>query len=556
MFHLILPGWDADELSLPISLFLFGTQDYIWLWFVAIAIPVSWWVICWRGVRSEKKVDLSQIWVSVIALLVIAFAVTATQWVYRDFALSMDEFMVQYQSTILLNGYLVAPVDPEWLSIARAQRPGFLIVDAEYQYWAPGYRPGTAILYAMFSAIGIGWIMNAVFCGASVILVAAIARQTLPNMSGAAIWAAIFLASSPQFLITGITPYTMTAHLVASLLWLYLFTLDRLATHVLAMAIGAFALGLHQINVHAMFALPFLVHLFVWRGRRKLAASYALTYAIALGLWTFWMDIAAWLHGFEAVEIGLDARNGGGAEYLKHAVSSGLSRLAWENVAYWMMNLSRFLAWQNAIVFPFLMLALASWRHLPVQLKLIALSVVTTLAPYIALMPDQGHGWGYRYLHPVLGNIAILAAFGLLSAVPALSGRLRRLAVWITAITILLSVPLRAYQVNDVVERMVDAMAYLTSRRTDIVLVDTRGIWYGNDLVRNDPFLTNTPIILSASDLSDERLTILCDLMTVDLVGAEDLKAFGIKPFKQARQTDGNAIENTQIRLERLGCNY
>ena len=553
-FHFALPDWNAKELGSPVSFIMFATQDDRWLWVVVVAMPAAWWLTSLRQARTGHELGFSQLLVISIAVLVTVIVAAGTQLVFRDFALSMDEFMLRYQSVILQRGYLVAPVDSEMLSIASAQRPGFLIVDAEHKYWAPGYRPGTAILHATFSRFGLDWLMNAFFCGASIILVAAIARKTLPNVPGATVWAAVFLASSPQFLLTGMTPYTMTAHLLASLLWLYLFLLDRPVTHVLAMLVGAMAIGLHQINVHLMFALPFLIHLLFWRRNWRLAACYSLIYATALGGWIFWMDIAAWVHKLDAVEVTLDTGIGGGAEYLTHVIDSGMERFEWKNAAYWAMNLSRFLAWQNAIAIPFFVLTIVSWRHLPVQLKLMAWSIVTTLAPYIALMPDQGHGWGYRYLHPVLGNMAILATFGLLCAASAMADRLRHLAVLFTALTILIALPLRANQANFVITPMEGAMKFVRSRDADTVLVDTSSIWYGNDLVRNDPFLRNRPLILAVGDLSDQHLTILCENGSINLVNEDNLSKFGIKGNYQPNQGEKNTALAISVRLKKLGC--
>lgn len=547
-----LPGWNAREMDSPISLVLFATQDHWWLWVVVITLPVAWNLSPSAPFPILPQTSWYKHWLAILVMLTVVTIAAGTPWIYRDFALSMDEFMMRFQSIILQNGYFVAPVEPDWLPLAGALRPGFLVVDWNYGYWAPGYRPGTAILHAGFSFFGLGGVMNAVFCGASVVLVAAIARQTLPNFQGAGLWAAIFLVISPQFLLIGMAPYTMTAHLLASLIWLYLFILDRPRSHLLAMVVGAFALGLHQINVHVMFALPFLLHLLVWRGRWKLTLAYVLAYAIALGAWIFWMDIATWVQGLNPIEHEMNASSAGGIRYLKNAIGTGLNQQSWQKLINWMINLSRFVAWQNAIVVPLLICALLSWRKLPVDLKLMAISIITTLLPYIVLMPDQGHGWGYRYLHPVLGNIAIIAAFGLLSVGPALSGKLCRVAIWVTGATFIFGVPLRAYQTYAVVAPVERAMNYINSRSTDIVLVDTQSIWYGSDLVRNDPFLTNSPIVLSLVNLPDARLTMLCQTHSTTLVDAEDLAAFGIKRLQSA--PEGHSNETANDRLKRLGC--
>ena len=69
--------------------------------------------------------------------------------------------------------------------------------------------------------------------------------------------AAVLLATSSQFLLTAMTPYSMTAHLALNLAWLWLFLRGGVVGHSLAIAVGALACGLHQLVFHPLFVAPF-----------------------------------------------------------------------------------------------------------------------------------------------------------------------------------------------------------------------------------------------------------------------------------------------------------
>jgi len=43
--------------------------------------------------------------------------------------------------------------------------------------------------------------------------------------------------------------------------------------------------------------------------------------------------------------------------------------------------------------------------------ELVAGLVLTLLAMFM-LLPYQGHGWGYRYLHGLIGSAALLGGYG------------------------------------------------------------------------------------------------------------------------------------------------
>ena len=147
-------------------------------------------------------------------------------------------------------------------------------------------------------------------------------------------------------------------------------------------------------------------------------------------------------------------------------------------------------------------------------LRLAALGCALTLVVVLVLLPFQGHGWGYRYLHGYIGVLALLAAQAWVELVPPERARLpQSWTAMCTAIVYVLAIqfPLQALQVHDYLAPLVRAVAAIESADAGIVVVDDRGI-YGEDLIRNDPFLRKAPITLTLSKLQDEQIEKLCML--------------------------------------------
>ena len=59
----------------------------------------------------------------------------------------------------------------------------------------------------------------------------------------------------------------------------------------------------------------------------------------------------------------------------------------------------RFVDWQNPIVLPFALLAYRPVRDGDGIARELSTGLALTLAAMFILLPYQGHGWGYRYLH-------------------------------------------------------------------------------------------------------------------------------------------------------------
>ena len=93
------------------------------------------------------------------------------------------------------------------------------------------------------------------------------------------------------------------------------------------------------------------------------------------------------------------------------------------------------------------------------------------------------------------------------------------LAVWI---------PLRLGQVAAFTTPYARAYRAIRQAPADVVIVDPRGLWYGDDLVRNDPFLGPGPKVMKRTLLKDPQVRALCARYRIAVFDRQDGAAFGI----------------------------
>jgi hypothetical protein len=72
------------------------------------------------------------------------------------------------------------------------------------------------------------------------------------------------------------------------------------------------------------------------------------------------------------------------------------------------------------------------------------------------------------------------------------------------ATALVVQVPLRFWQGERFIRPYAAAYRHLASRPARVVLVYGDSIWYGRDLIRNDPYLRGQPVVLAARLLSRE----------------------------------------------------
>jgi hypothetical protein len=452
-----------------------------------------------------------------LATLVALVAFFGWRLVFGGYAFSRDEDMAQFGAAIVGHGQAWAGVAPEWRGYAQALEPEFVRFAPGNGLWQPFYLP----VNAAFQALA-GPLANPLLAALAVGALFTVARRVWPDRPARAWAAALLLATSSQFLLAAATPYAMTGHLALNLLWLALHLRGGRAGHAGALAVGFLACGLHQLAFHPLFVAPFVLQL--WLARRwATAALYTLVYA---AICLFWVEFPALSLAWQG-----GAAAGGAVAGLGGQVAAIAAARHPPAAATMAENLIRFMTWQNLFSAPLLVLGFIPAVRAGGAMRALAAGLALTTAALIVLMPYQGYGWGYRYWHGLLGSIALIGVLGGARLVEGLSDPDRRAAQTLFGAAMMISafvlLPIRALQAHDLVAPYARIEAAIRAAPADVVLVDSKGGWYLNDLVRNDPFLRNRPLVMRARGLTPEQRLALCASRRLALLTAADAGRLG-----------------------------
>lgn len=310
--------------------------------------------------------------------------------------------------------------------------------------------------------------------------------------------ALLFYLGSGQVLLAGMSAFAMPAHLALNMLWLWLFLMDRRGSDFAALAVGALATGLHQPLFHPLFVAPFILLLISRRAWGR-AALFALAYAV-IGL--FWLTWPSWI--YDLIEIGRPA--------VKPMDSSFWTRLVWmwttpsaPRTIFMSANLLRFAAWQPILLLPLFAVGLATARRNGFVMALSAAVILPIIAAGI-LMPDQGQGFGYRYVHGAIGAAILVAIYGWQNAIKC-DARWRPLIKRCLAGGLLILLP----------AQMAMEHAYYAS----FAAVDRRIAASGTDyfIVGNDDAPLSNAFVIDRADLSNRPLRLFGDRIDAELIG-------------------------------------
>jgi hypothetical protein len=517
------------ELTPPFALtrMLMQTQDApnlilvaaLLLALAAFAVPAAWSRWAERFAAGDALIVVAIVGAGLVAAL-------GTRYVMLNTPLSHDEIMAQFDADIIASGRLLAPVPPEWRVFAPALKPAFRLPVPGDVAWASTYLPGNAGLRAILGKAFSSDLVNAVLVVAALLALLGIARQLWPQRRDAWVIAIMLAASSSQVLCMAMTPYAMSAHLALNLIWLWLFLRNTVFGHVSVVAIGFVATGLHQIVFHPLFVAPFLLQLLIER-RWRLGAFYISCYA-AIGL--FW--IVYWQLLLATNGIATEAARAVGLSFFLSRVASLLYYFSASGLETMVQNLLRFAAWQNPLLLVLLAPGMAlAWRAGGVVRSLAAGIVLTVVAMFI-LLPYQDIGWGYRYVHGLIGSAALLAAFGWIGMTAAATPEQRRAAWGITAATtaaaVLVLLPIHAWQMHAMIAPYARAHTAIEKSGAGAVIIDTTGVYYGIELIRNDPYLRNRPLIFDIWVLDEPLVRELCTRMKVMIFDGTEAARYGV----------------------------
>ena len=429
-------------------------------------------------------------------------------FVYEETLFSQDEFAMDFQAQLFGQGMLKAPVPEDWQPFASAMAPIFITYEEATGSWMASYLPVYAVMLAAFQAVSLGAWLNPVLAALTLWALLGLLRTIWPERPQDALLVTLLLAVSPQFLVTAMSGYTMTAHLLFNLLWLRLYLENRRWGLLALPWVGFLAMGLHAFVPHALFAIPFLLRMVADR-RWGLSAYVASVYLMASAIWIVFLQ-----HVNPTI----------GAVTADRFWFPG-----WQQFVSQGMSLALLMSWQ---ALPLMVLAAMGLICRPKGNALlfdVMWSCLFTFGLYFFFLHDQGHGWGNRYFHPALGNLAIFAMVGwraLLEKTP------RPAALgFVTGgllLALLVQVPLRLYQVQDVMKPFMRAQEFFATIEQPVVLLPTEAIWYGQDLVRNVPFFDQDPKIFFLSRVSQAKLEKLERHGPIRLVTPKELEALGL----------------------------
>ena len=116
--------------------------------------------------------------------------------------------------------------------------------------------------------------------------------------------------------------------------------------------------------------------------------------------------------------------------------------------------------------------------------------------------------------------------------------------------------PWRVYQVHAFVSPYAAAVEAIERSNADVVVVDVLDIWLGPDLIRNDPFLRNSPKVLSLYHLQESQLQELCADRDVAIFNREDAPRFGLRIVPDRSEPFASRMRRLRDVMSSLNCGH
>jgi hypothetical protein len=258
-----------------------------------------------------------------------------------------------------------------------------------------------------------------------------------------------------------------------------------------------------------------------------------------------WPQLVAWSAGLAATDAAA-----GVSGYLEHRVLPLLLGGDADTLPLMAYNLLRFITWQNLALIPLLAAAVPAMRRGASEAEALGLGILLTFVAMVGLLPYQGHGWGYRYFHGLLGSFALLGAYGW-ERLQREGVDPRRLLVPGTAATLLVAMPFLAWQAHAFVKPYADLDRTISKLDADFVVLDTDPQDFVVDSVRNDPWLRDRPVRLSSRHLDGPAVNKLCARGTVAFVGSRHMGPLGLE---QQRVDSGPRFAALKAQLAGRPC--
>lgn len=500
---------------------MFVLQDR---WLIYLMVAMLGILTFWRPVGkipTHPPRDLTFIAIILAFVILLWFATYA---VFDDYAYSRDEHMVLFDMEIFRSGRMALFLPPQWVGYAQALVPNFLLDVPGNALIVSAYMPGNAAMRAAFSIVADPALMNPLLVGTGGLALFVIAKQLFAD-DRAAVWVALLVyLLSAQILVNAMTPFAMTGHLAFNLLWLMCFLRGGKFGHASAMVIGFWAVGLHQVIFHPLFAFPFVLALALQR-RLWCFFLYGLVYAATLLFWISYPQLVVSAAGIESI----DGSTAGALPFLKDRVLPLILEQELRSLALMGYNAMRFFAWQHVLLLPLLIFAWPAVRRLDSIAAPLLGGILLTVGAMVILMPYQGHAWGYRYLHGVLGNIALLCAYGYRHWAEGDRAQADGAIVVSSAFTALIFVPLNIWLAREFVAPYARLSNLIEQQNSEMVIVDTdTAPFFSEGRVRNLPDFSNSPLVFSSRNITKYQINNLCEIGTISFIEINHLVLSGV----------------------------
>lgn len=498
--------------------------------------------------RNERDFPLTvNTWLALfLAALLVPICLAGHRWVLAGYDLSRDEQMATFDAAVFASGHLVQKIPALWRDHADVLNTMYMYPSEHRGAWISSYLPINAALRALLGIIASPAITNPLLTAIGAVALWGCVRRIWPQDREAPVVASLLYVGSGQVLAAGMTAFAMPGHLAFNLVWLWLFLRRSWWADIAALIVGFGTVGLHQPLFHVMFAGPVLFLLLLERQWQR-AALYAAGYMAIAAFWLWW---PVWTWGLVQAWPGMPQP--AGVDYftrLKMAVFGG----SLPTFPYMTANLLRFAAWQHLLLLPMMLSGWKVVRHDRLAGAL-AFGLLVTIFVMAVILPDQGHGFGYRYLHGLIGNCILLAIYGWKS-LGAHQSEWRGLLVRASIAGGIVLLPLQLWMAHALYAPSAAANARIGSMDADYVVIGAYSAPFSTDLVHNPPALDGRPIGLIAEFLNTNSIAVLCrDRPRIALAGNhlfDRMNAYyGFAP--------GDAAVHQNIllksRLEAAGC--
>jgi hypothetical protein len=451
----------------------------------------------------------------VIAIITALLLALGTLFIYHNHPLSMDEYAAYFQSRVFAQGQLHGSFPSallDWL-IPRGFQDYFLDVSRATGSVIEAYWPGFALLLTPFTWAGVPWLCNPVISALTLLVIHRLAFVLFDDREAAG-FALLLTIASPVIFASGISYYSMPAHLLANSVFALLLVRPTPLRAATAGVVGSFALALHNPVPHILFAAPWLLWVAARQDGARLLATLIAGYlplCALLGLGWFLFSGHLMREGLVTV-----TASGAALDHL-HGMIAVFSLPNATVVLARLIGIAKTWVWAVPGLMILAAVGAVRWRQ-EALCRLFTASALLTLLGYFFVPVDQGHGWGYRYFHSAWMTLPLLATAALFRparrpqeastpARPLEDNETKGFVAACILLTLVFGIGFRAWQMQDFVARDLSQVPQYEGTEKRVVILDGRSSFYGADLVQNDPWLRGIEIrMYSHGAVADQQM--------------------------------------------------